>query len=553
MEEEGPRWEVVGGGDKGGIMVREGRELNSPAEAERLSTGALVLELELAGDRLWFERLTGAGPDRGWVSTRLKEKALLERTERQPTEAEAKARAAERVLPPEVAAALSQASAALSADAKFEAANDAFTAMAEVWKCKSARPQLLLARGLLLWRWALLGKALAHLREAESQRARAAPLAHLALRLCLSQWPAARLAAEKLGRKDVLDAVGRWEAVTGKMNVFFPQPAEMSLEDKQVAPGVLQKDMRVRVSEDVELGARLLLRLGGSGRPATDKPLVLYFHREEEGVGTFLDRPADFEPFKAAGASVLVVGYRGYGFSGGEPSMTCLFQDASSVCDSLPGLFGERGLPWPWPGRLALLGSSLGSRVACYLAGVRGSLFDAGVILETAWCGSNAPGARPPPEPKEGPSLQGRFGQRVWNEDLASAAAAVSAVCRSLAEEAGAAHGECFCHLRGSEDLVRGFDGRLLVLHGEQDMLAEVEHAKRLCDAAESATRKLVVIPGKDADTIRADARYGEALGAFLTAADAELAEPSAPSTGRGARADGLTVALFAASQSGSS
>lgn len=72
-------WQVTGGRSKGGILVREKCETSSPALAERLSTGALVRELERQDDRLCFQRLTGTGPDSGWVSLRLQGgQALLE-------------------------------------------------------------------------------------------------------------------------------------------------------------------------------------------------------------------------------------------------------------------------------------------------------------------------------------------------------------------------------------------------------------------------------------------------------------------------------------------
>jgi len=66
-------WEVVGGGDKGGIVVREGLDTASPMAPERLSTGALVKELASEGERVHYERITGAGPATGWVSTKLKD------------------------------------------------------------------------------------------------------------------------------------------------------------------------------------------------------------------------------------------------------------------------------------------------------------------------------------------------------------------------------------------------------------------------------------------------------------------------------------------------
>lgn len=77
-------WEVVGGSDKGGILVRTGRETTSPEASQRLATGALVQEEELVGDRLRYRLVKGEGPDSGWVSTKLKDKALLQRCEAPP-------------------------------------------------------------------------------------------------------------------------------------------------------------------------------------------------------------------------------------------------------------------------------------------------------------------------------------------------------------------------------------------------------------------------------------------------------------------------------------
>mmetsp|Transcript_88701 Transcript_88701/g.185426 ORF Transcript_88701/g.185426 Transcript_88701/m.185426 type:complete len:403 (+) Transcript_88701:210-1418(+) len=70
-------WEVVGGADKGGILVREGEGLKSPACEDRLSTGATVEELELKGDRLKYKLLIGTGPAVGWVSLKITGKDLL--------------------------------------------------------------------------------------------------------------------------------------------------------------------------------------------------------------------------------------------------------------------------------------------------------------------------------------------------------------------------------------------------------------------------------------------------------------------------------------------
>lgn len=76
-------WEVVGGVGRGGIVVREGCSLVSP-ELARLSTGAIVREIEVNGNRLHYKRWTGMGPDAGWVSLEINGKSLLSKTERPP-------------------------------------------------------------------------------------------------------------------------------------------------------------------------------------------------------------------------------------------------------------------------------------------------------------------------------------------------------------------------------------------------------------------------------------------------------------------------------------
>lgn len=74
-------WKVVGGADKGGILVREGKETTSPLSSDRLATDSLVTELALEDGRLQYELLTGTGPNTGWVSIKLKDKLLLETVE----------------------------------------------------------------------------------------------------------------------------------------------------------------------------------------------------------------------------------------------------------------------------------------------------------------------------------------------------------------------------------------------------------------------------------------------------------------------------------------
>eukprot|EP00421_Protoceratium_reticulatum_P025624 CAMPEP_0168476438 /NCGR_PEP_ID=MMETSP0228-20121227/61890_1 /TAXON_ID=133427 /ORGANISM="Protoceratium reticulatum, Strain CCCM 535 (=CCMP 1889)" /LENGTH=159 /DNA_ID=CAMNT_0008492563 /DNA_START=1 /DNA_END=476 /DNA_ORIENTATION=+ len=79
--EPGSIWEVVGGEETGGIIVRAGRELTSPQEKRRLTTSALIREEELIGDRLSYTRVAGSGPMMGWVSIASRGKPLVMKVE----------------------------------------------------------------------------------------------------------------------------------------------------------------------------------------------------------------------------------------------------------------------------------------------------------------------------------------------------------------------------------------------------------------------------------------------------------------------------------------
>lgn len=80
----GQVWEVVGGSAAGGIMAREGKELKSKELPDRLRTGSLVRQVELVGERLSYERLSGAGPLKGWVSLQMKGADLVVKSDKEP-------------------------------------------------------------------------------------------------------------------------------------------------------------------------------------------------------------------------------------------------------------------------------------------------------------------------------------------------------------------------------------------------------------------------------------------------------------------------------------
>lgn len=87
---KGSFWKVTGGGKAGGVLVREGKETSSPEAPDRLSTGSLIKEVTLVGERLQYKKLTGSGPATGWISTKFKENQLVVRMSGTSTESPTK-------------------------------------------------------------------------------------------------------------------------------------------------------------------------------------------------------------------------------------------------------------------------------------------------------------------------------------------------------------------------------------------------------------------------------------------------------------------------------
>ncbi len=90
-------------------------------------------------------------------------------------------------------------------------------------------------------------------------------------------------------------------------------------------------------------------------------PTILYFHGNAGEMG---DRPLRFNYYHSRGFGVAYVSYRGYGGSSGSPSEAGLIADATAAYDWLI----TKGVE---PGRIVLLGESLGSGVAVQLAAKR--------------------------------------------------------------------------------------------------------------------------------------------------------------------------------------
>ena len=144
--------------------------------------------------------------------------------------------------------------------------------------------------------------------------------------------------------------------------IFFPQRL-----DERAAVGIQQSYPRVEAFELVaEDGVRLRGWLVG-GPARRPWPLVIYFGGNAEEVSWLA---AEFS--RVPDWAALLVNYRGYGLSLGQPSETMLCRDALALYDR------ATRRPDIDSGRVIVIGRSLGTGVATYLASQRPV---AGVVL----------------------------------------------------------------------------------------------------------------------------------------------------------------------------
>lgn len=170
---------------------------------------------------------------------------------------------------------------------------------------------------------------------------------------------------------------------------------------------------------------------------------------------------------------VVLWDYRGYGRSGGEPSVDALRRDALTVYDTI---VAERGVR---PGRLIVHGHSLGTFLATQVADERTV---AGVVLQNpattveAWTDHLVPW---PLEP-------------FLNFDIAPALQQGDNIAR-----------------------VRQLQAPLLIYGGTEDVITAPAMAEELFDEAASAQKQLELLPGGHNDLWSADG-YLAAYEAFL-------------------------------------
>lgn len=246
-------------------------------------------------------------------------------------------------------------------------------------------------------------------------------------------------------------------------NLFYPRKASASTsQDDSI------KDGTVGVDDDVEIGYRLYIKHSSA-------PILLYFHGNGE-VASDYNSIAPY--YHNAGVSLLVVDYRGYGWSTGTPLTSKLLPDAQKVLDAIDSVLSECGVIPRRP--LFLMGRSLGSAPAVYLAMTNSDKLQ-GLIIESGYA--------------DAPSLFRRLGIPIPEDVQDDPALPIS-----------------------NDEKMKKVTIPTLVIHGERDMLIPVSHGKTLYENSVAEDKTLVIIPraGHNDVSFVDMTRYFDAIKGFV-------------------------------------
>jgi hypothetical protein len=220
-------------------------------------------------------------------------------------------------------------------------------------------------------------------------------------------------------------------------SVFHPRP-DLALETPEGA-----EDLYIPAEEDVFL-------MGRVHQGPKDGASILFFHGNGEIVSDYDDLG---RIYTRMGLTFIPVDYRGYGRSGGTPSVSAMMRDSHAVFDFVREWLRQRG----YKGPLIVMGRSLGSAPALELASSRHDELPA-LIIESGFAYTM-------------PLL------RLLGIDVEA---------MGLEEE------------QGMNNLDKMARVRLpcLILHAEQDWIIPLSDAQALHEACPSADKTFVEIPG---------------------------------------------------------
>ncbi len=161
------------------------------------------------------------------------------------------------------------------------------------------------------------------------------------------------LSSALLDRRQILSAL------------FFPRRAEPEPDRSDILDGTIP------IEGDIVLGYRLYPYKRAA-------PLILLFHGNGEIASDYDGLASEYHQ---AGASLMVVDYRGYGWSTGHPLVSALLSDTEAVYQAVPDILAKAGLP---DSPIVVMGRSLGSAPALHLAHAHPDWLK-GIIIESGF------------------------------------------------------------------------------------------------------------------------------------------------------------------------
>jgi alpha-beta hydrolase superfamily lysophospholipase len=241
--------------------------------------------------------------------------------------------------------------------------------------------------------------------------------------------------------------------------VFYPRTDDYEPPDTERSTGFL-----VPVGDGISVSCRFFF---GNKNNVN----VLFFHGNGELAGEYEDVG---RAFNETGINLFVADYRGYGGSGGRPTVSHMIKDAHLIGDWFNRFLEDKG----YAGSRFVMGRSLGSAPAIDLAAGHPDWYR-GVVIESGFCDVS--------------DLLGRLG----------------AALNQPGQKAAASPGF---------DRVMQIAMPALIIHGEYDSIVPAAEGEKIYRNIASQEKKLVIVPDADHNTIFAEGAdlYLRELAAFV-------------------------------------
>jgi alpha-beta hydrolase superfamily lysophospholipase len=243
--------------------------------------------------------------------------------------------------------------------------------------------------------------------------------------------------------------------------IFYPRRdfIEKSAAGNVIA-GLIPVDEAVSISYSFYVGGK-------------NNPNILFFHGNGEVA-------SDYEPigsiYNQIGLNLFVADYRGYGSSGGKPTLSNMIKDTHPIFEGFKRILKEGG----FSGNLFIMGRSLGSASAIELASHYQSQLK-GLIIESGFA-------------------------NVFNllKYLGFPLESLEVVVPETPY---------------SHKLIQKICLPTLVMHGEYDQIVPVQEGKALYETIAAKEKRLIIIPGVDHNTIMSGGmqQYLKALQDFIS------------------------------------